>query len=67
LRSGYGQDKFVGTTRIDNRFFVAGGGVYKLSRMVQLKADVRTEWTRSNMPANDFMAVVGLLGVRLQY
>jgi hypothetical protein len=67
LRSGYGQDKFFGTTRIDNRFFVAGGGVYKLSRMVQLKADVSTEWTRSNMPANDFMAVVGLLGVRLQY
>jgi hypothetical protein len=67
LRAGYGQDQFFGTTRIDNRFFVAGGGVYKMSRMVQLKADLRTEWTRSNMPANDFMAVVGLLGVRLQY
>jgi hypothetical protein len=67
LRSGYGQDQFVGITRTDNRFFVAGGGVYKLSRMVQLKGDVRTEWTRSNLPNNDFMAVVGLIGVRLQY
>lgn len=67
LRSGYGQDQFVGIARTDNRFFVASGGVYKLSRNLQLKGDVRTEWTRSSMPNNDFVAVVGLLGVRLQY
>jgi hypothetical protein len=67
LRTGYGQDQFVGITRTDNRFFVAGGGVYKLSRTVQLKGDVRAEWTRSSLPVNDFLAVVGLFGVRLQY
>ena len=67
LRSGYGQDQFVGTTRIDNRFFVAGGGVYKISHTLHLKSEVRAEWTRSNMAMNDLLAIVGLLGVRLQY
>jgi hypothetical protein len=67
LRSGYGQDQFVGTTRIDNRFFVAGGGVYKISHTLHLKSEVRAEWTRSNMAMNDILAIVGLVGVRLQY
>lgn len=67
LRSGYGRDQFVGTTRIDNRFFVAGGGVYKMSNMLHLKSEVRAEWTRSNMALNDVMAIIGLVGVRLQY
>jgi hypothetical protein len=67
LRSGYGQDQFVGTTRIDNRFFVAGGGVYKISHTLHLKSEVRAEWTRSNMAVNDILAIVGLIGVRLQY
>ena len=67
LRSGYGRDQFVGTSRIDNRFFVAGGGVYKISHTVHLKSEVRAEWTRSNMAMNDILAIVGLVGVRLQY
>jgi hypothetical protein len=67
LRSGYGQDRFVGTDRIDDRFFVAGGGVYKLSRTVHLKSDLRAEWTRSNLPMNNVLALTGLLGVRFQY
>jgi len=67
LRSGYGRDQFVGTTRIDNRFFVAGGGVYKISHTLHLKSEVRAEWTRSNMAMNDILAIVGLVGVRLQY
>lgn len=67
LRSGYGRDQFVGATRIDNRFFVAGGGVYKISHTLHLKSEVRAEWTRSNMAINDILAIVGLVGVRLQY
>lgn len=67
LRSGYGRDQFVGAARIDNRFFVAGGGVYKMSSMVHLKSEVRAEWTRSNMAMNDVLAIIGLVGVRLQY
>jgi hypothetical protein len=67
LRAGYGQDRFVGTDRVDDRFFVAGGGVYKLSRMVQLKSDLRAEWNRSNLPMNNVLALTGLFGVRVQY
>ncbi|WP_257168826.1 outer membrane beta-barrel protein [Bradyrhizobium sp. SRS-191] len=67
LRGGYGQDQFVGIGRVDQRMFLAAGGLYKLNRNVQLKSEVRTEWTRSNMPLNNFMAVVGLVGVRFQY
>jgi hypothetical protein len=67
VRGGIGHDQFWGTSRIDERFFVGLGGVYKFSRMLQFKGDLRAEWTRSNNPANNVMAIVGLLGVRLQY
>ncbi|MGJ4951774.1 outer membrane beta-barrel protein [Bradyrhizobium sp. HKCCYLS20291] len=67
LRGGYGQDQFVGAGRTDQRMFVAAGGVYKMNRNIQLKSEVRTEWTRSNVPINNFMAVVGVVGVRVQY
>ncbi|MGJ5073517.1 outer membrane beta-barrel protein [Bradyrhizobium oligotrophicum] len=67
LRGGYGQDQFVGIGRVDQRMFVAAGGTYKMNRNVQLKSEVRTEWTRSNIALNNFMAVVGVVGVRFQY
>jgi len=67
LRGGYGQDQFVGIGRTDQRMFVAAGGTYKMNRNVQLKSEVRTEWTRSNIVMNNFMAVVGVVGVRFQY
>ncbi|WP_315734265.1 MULTISPECIES: outer membrane beta-barrel protein [unclassified Bradyrhizobium] len=67
LRGGYGQDQFVGIGRVDQRMFVAAGGTYKMNRNVQLKSEVRTEWTRSNIALNNFMAVVGVVGVRVQY
>ncbi|MGJ4936976.1 outer membrane beta-barrel protein [Bradyrhizobium sp. SZCCHNRI1009] len=67
LRGGYGQDQFVGIGRVDQRMFLAAGGTYKMNRNVQLKSEVRTEWTRSNIALNNFMAVVGVVGVRFQY
>ncbi|WP_316232348.1 outer membrane beta-barrel protein [Bradyrhizobium sp. SZCCHNR1051] len=67
LRGGYGQDQFVGIGRTDQRMFVAAGGTYKMNRNIQLKSEVRTEWTRSNIVMNNFMAVVGVVGVRVQY
>ncbi|XUM24342.1 outer membrane beta-barrel protein [Bradyrhizobium oligotrophicum S58] len=67
LRGGFGQDQFVGIGRVDQRMFVAAGGTYKMNRNVQLKSEVRTEWTRSNIALNNFMAVVGVVGVRFQY
>ena len=38
-----------------------------MNRNIQLKSEVRTEWTRSNIVMNNFMAVVGVVGVRFQY
>ena len=67
LRGGYGQDQFVGIGRTDQRTFLAAGGTYKMNRNIQLKSEVRTEWTRSNIVMNNFMAVVGVVGVRFQY
>jgi hypothetical protein len=57
----------VGIGRTDQRTFLAAGGTYKMNRNVQLKSEVRTEWTRSNIALNNFMAVVGVVGVRFQY
>jgi hypothetical protein len=33
---------------------------------MQVKAEVREEWLRSNLPGNDYAATVMLLGLRLQ-
>jgi hypothetical protein len=67
LATGYGQDAFVGTTRLDNRYFVDLGLQYKVSRLLQLRANVRREETRSNIPTNDLAANVVTVGARLQY
>jgi hypothetical protein len=67
LRFGYGQDQFAGTTRVNNRYFISASAVYKLTRAVQLNSEVRNERTESNTPNNSFAAIVGLLGLRLQY
>jgi hypothetical protein len=69
FKTGYGQDLFPGTTplRIDNRYFVGLGLLYKVSREFQLKGDVRQEWTRSNTFGNDLTATVLMLGGRVQY
>jgi hypothetical protein len=67
VRAGFGLDQYVGLPRVDDRYSVAAAMVYKLSRQLQLKAEVRQEWTRSNDTVNNFAATVGLIGVRLQY
>jgi hypothetical protein len=67
LRAGFGFDQYVGLARLDDRYSIAAALVYKLSRQLQLKGEVRQEWTRSNDAVNNFAATVGLIGVRLQY
>jgi hypothetical protein len=67
LMTGYGRDVFVGTTRVDNRYFVDFGMLYKVSRLLQLKANVRQESTRSNTVGNNLDATVMTLGARVQY
>jgi hypothetical protein len=67
LMTGYGRDVFVGTTRVDNRYFVDVGMLYKVSRLLQLKANVRQESTRSNAMENNLNATVMTVGARVQY
>ncbi|BAM92447.1 conserved hypothetical protein [Bradyrhizobium oligotrophicum S58] len=65
--AGYGQDAFTGTTRVDNRYLVELGMLYKFSRLLQFRASVRREETRSNFRENDLSATVVQVGARVQY
>jgi hypothetical protein len=67
LKTGFGQDVFSGTPRIDDRYFVGVGLVYNVSRELQLKGDVRREWTVSNTAGQNLSATVLSLGGRVQY
>jgi hypothetical protein len=66
VRLNYGLDEFVGSSREDQRYGVSAGLTYKLTRTVQVKAEVRREGRRSNQPGNDYDATIGLLGLRWQ-
>ena len=65
--TGYGRDTFVGSTRVDNRYFMDIGMLYKVSRLLQLKANLRQEATRSNIVQNNLNATVVSVGARVQY
>jgi len=67
LTAGYGQDQFTGSTRVDDRYFVDIGMLYKVSRLLQLKANLRQESTRSNVQENNLTATVVQVGARIQY
>jgi len=57
----------VGSTRVDDRYFVDIGMLYKVSRLLQLKANLRQESTRSNVQENNLNATVVQVGARIQY
>jgi hypothetical protein len=67
LMTGYGADVFVGSTRVDNRYFVDFGMLYKVSRLLQLQAHLRQEMTKSNVKENNLDATVVTVGARVQY
>jgi len=67
LMTGFGTDVFVGSSRIDKRYFVDIGMLYKVSRFLQLKANIRQEATRSNAMENNLNATVVSVGARVQY
>jgi hypothetical protein len=67
VMAGYGADVFVGSTRVDNRYFVDFGMLYKVSRLLQLQAHVRQEMTQSNVKENNLDATVVTVGARVQY
>jgi len=67
LKFNYGFDDYVGSPRQDDRYAISGSIIYKLNRMMQLKAEIREEWLRSTTPVGvDYTATVFLLGMRLQ-
>jgi hypothetical protein len=63
---GYGIDDYIGLERVDQRWFASFALIYKLSRDVQLKAQIRRDWITSDAPGVDYVADQFLLGVRLQ-
>jgi hypothetical protein len=65
-QAGYGHDDYVGLGRQDNRYFVSGGLVYKLSRELQLKGTLREDWLMSNVTGVSYDATSFLAGVRVQ-
>ena len=66
VKFNYGLDDYVGSARKDDRYSVSASLIYKLNRMMQVKAEVREEWLRSSVPGNDYAATVMLVGLRLQ-
>jgi hypothetical protein len=66
LKFNFGVDNYVGSPRVDDRYAISASLIYKLNRMMQLKAEVREEWLRSTVPTADYTATVMLLGMRLQ-
>lgn len=63
---GYGTDNYVGLNRFDQRWFASFTLIYKLSREMQLKAQVRRDWIVSDAVGVDYTADQFLVGVRLQ-
>jgi hypothetical protein len=66
VKFNYGVDDYVGSPRKDDRYAISGTLIYKLNRMMQLKAELREEWLRSSVPSAEYTATVMLLGLRLQ-
>jgi len=66
VRFSYGRDDYVGSLRVDDRYAISGTLIYKLNRMLQVKAELREEWLRSTIPTADYAATVMLVGLRLQ-
>jgi hypothetical protein len=63
---GYGIDEYVGLDRIDQRWYASIALTYKLTREMQLRAEIRRDWLVSNLPGTDYAADQFMLGIRLQ-
>ncbi|MCW5694348.1 MAG: outer membrane beta-barrel protein [Pseudolabrys sp.] len=65
-KAGYGNDNYKGSDRDDDRYMVALGLTYKLSRWAQVRGEFRQDWLRSNFSGNNFTESTFLVGLRLQ-
>lgn len=66
VRLGAGLDDYVGSDRQDHRWLASLGIVYKLTRSVQIKGELREEWLMSSVPGENYNAIVAMVGVRYQ-
>jgi len=68
FNAGAGFDHYIanGPSREDQRFFLSAALVYKMSRELQLKGEVRHEWLTSTAVGVNYDADIFLIGVRWQ-
>ena len=66
FKAGIGLDNYIGSTRDDHRYFVSSALVYKLTRDLQIKGELRRDWLHSTAPGVDYTADSVLVGLRLQ-
>jgi hypothetical protein len=66
LMVGYGRDEYVGITRDDNRYFVAGGLQYIFNRGMSIKGELRQDWLTSTAAGVAYTSTSALLTLRLQ-
>ena len=66
LTIGYGNDDYEGSDRKDNRYTVAAAMLYKLTRDVHFKAEVRREWLVSTVDGQDYTSNIFTVGLRYQ-
>jgi hypothetical protein len=63
---GFTTADYDGSDRFDKIYSVGGDLVYKMTRDVHVKAQVRHDWLRSTISSADYQATLFMLGVRLQ-
>jgi len=66
LQTGYGTDNYVGSPLRDSRYFVSAGLVYKMTREVQLRTQIRQDWQFATEAGLTYTATSVLVGMHLQ-
>jgi hypothetical protein len=62
----YGRDTYRGTARVDQRTVASVGLIYRASRNLQIRGELRRETLQSNEAGQSYSANVVLFGLRLQ-
>ncbi len=66
LKFGYTTADYDGSDRFDKIYSVGGDMIYKFTRDVHAKAQLRHDWLKSTVTGADYEATLFMLGLRLQ-
>jgi len=68
FRAGMGFDDYASndTPRKDERFFLSAALVYKLSRDLQVRGELRRDWLKSSIDTASYEANAALIGIKWQ-